>query len=45
MSYDEGGLKRKVVNGVIAIISLPLYPFKKMRDYSKAVDEIEEEEE
>jgi len=39
MSYDESGKKRSVVNAIVAVISLPLYPFKKMLDYRDAFDE------
>lgn len=43
MSYDEGSWKRRIINFVIGILSAPLYPFKKMRDYRD--DDIWEEPE
>jgi len=39
MSYDESGWKKKLVNGLTLLVMAPIYPFKKMMDYSKAFEE------
>jgi len=44
MSYDDSSKKNSVINGIVALISLPLYPFKKMLDYRDAFDEEEKED-
>ena len=33
MGFDDGGLKRKILNTLIFVVSPILYPFKKIRDY------------
>lgn len=41
--YDEGGAVRRITNGFLAVFMLPLYPFKKMLDYSEDLEESKDE--